>query len=332
MKNIIAFGAVMTCALGLAAAASATPVTLTGKYVQVGVSDYGTFGSNGNVDPGILVDPTGKGAFNPGGIPNDVLTPGTPHDGFAISSTQTGFRVNDNSGVSAFGTSSPTLLTGAAKLGYDNAASWSGTYSGVSVTNSYYFSAGSTKILILSTIANNTDSDLTNLYFGRSEDPDPDVNRYGSFTSINTFGDKFTAGTDLVTGSGPSTGLTIGILNGGNYKSNTEISFGCCSNDDPSLVFNGTGSGYSPANIFSITGQNSTDSDNGLQMAWSIGTLRAGQSAVVNYDYVFGADQSTVTAPAPGGVPEPATWALMLVGIGGIGAAMRNRRQRLVAA
>ena len=33
-----------------------------------------------------------------------------------------------------------------------------------------------------------------------------------------------------------------------------------------------------------------------------------------------------------GGVPEPATWAMMLVGFGGIGAAMRSRRKVAVAA
>ena len=33
-----------------------------------------------------------------------------------------------------------------------------------------------------------------------------------------------------------------------------------------------------------------------------------------------------------GGVPEPAAWALMLVGFGGLGAALRHRRRRLAVA
>ena len=40
-------------------------------------------------------------------------------------------------------------------------------------------------------------------------------------------------------------------------------------------------------------------------------------------------DNVSVTAD---GVPEPATWAMMLVGFGGLGAAMRSRRKQIVTA
>jgi hypothetical protein len=41
---------------------------------------------------------------------------------------------------------------------------------------------------------------------------------------------------------------------------------------------------------------------------------------------------SSVSFQAVGGVPEPATWAVMLVGFGGLGAAMRSRRRRAALA
>ena len=47
-----------------------------------------------------------------------------------------------------------------------------------------------------------------------------------------------------------------------------------------------------------------------------------------NCCYGAAIDNVAVTA----GVPEPATWALMLVGFGGLGAALRSRRSRPVAA
>ena len=44
--------------------------------------------------------------------------------------------------------------------------------------------------------------------------------------------------------------------------------------------------------------------------------------------FVFG-NTATVVTP---GVPEPATWAVMLLGFGGLGAVMRSRRQRAALA
>ena len=38
------------------------------------------------------------------------------------------------------------------------------------------------------------------------------------------------------------------------------------------------------------------------------------------------ADTVTVTASAIGGVPEPSTWALMLIGFGGVGWLVSRRR------
>jgi hypothetical protein len=46
---------------------------------------------------------------------------------------------------------------------------------------------------------------------------------------------------------------------------------------------------------------------------------------------VAGADSGTVTIAAAGAVPEPATWAMMLLGFGGIGMAMRRRRKPVLA-
>jgi len=58
-------------------------------------------------------------------------------------------------------------------------------------------------------------------------------------------------------------------------------------------------------------------------------TVFASGYALADSSSVFFATVETV---APAGVPEPATWAMMLVGFGGLGAAMRARRKPLVAA
>jgi len=81
----------------------------------------------------------------------------------------------------------------------------------------------------------------------------------------------------------------------------------------------------------------------------SIASLGTGQSETVGghtYNVVFGADlrqcgsQGCDTGPVgaiarmvpPGGVPEPTTWALMIMGFGSIGAMLRRRRSSLAHA
>ena len=75
---------------------------LTGDYIKIGVSDYGTIGSKGNVSPGILYDNTGTRTFN---TSYDYLTPGTPFEGFTVKYTNGAGTVitqtNNNTGATS---------------------------------------------------------------------------------------------------------------------------------------------------------------------------------------------------------------------------------------
>ncbi len=301
--------------LGMTAGAMtawASAVSLTGNFVRVGVNNLRTLGSGGNIPPGIQHDPTGTRTF---GV-NDYLTPGNPSEGFAVNSVQTGFVRNNNnhvwfSGADHFGTGTVTTGTVA---GFDHSASWVGRIAGVlEIRHDYFFNDNDERVNITTTIT--ALQDLEGLAFGRHLDPDPDFNTFREYNTRNTRGNTIFAPENLVSAAGPRTGLTIGLLNlTSDYPSNTGIANYCCVIDDPYNVL----LGYGP--IFP-----STDNDDfGLQMAWRIGDLAAGQSATIRYAYVMGDSQANLGA-GPRPVPEPASLALLGLGLAGLGLARRRR-------
>lgn len=308
MKGIL-LGATMLVTAGLMAApAMAAPVTLTGNFIKAGVSDAGTLGSGGSTSPGLLHDNSGTGTF---GI-NDYITPGTPHQGFSINSDETGFLGNSNAGGNAFTGASPTLLAGPAALGYDNAATWTGGLAGsVSINNSYFFNDNDERIRVITKIT--ALKDLTNLSFATSVDPDPDVNTFGSFVTNNQRGNSLFGTSDFIGSAGPSTGLTLAIVNlsGNLYTHNTEIDASCCSNINPTTVLLGS--------------VNNSVGDHGLNMAWLIGSLASGNTATIEYAYAVG-DRIDVVGGDP--VPEPASWAMMIAGFGMVGGMSRASRRK----
>jgi hypothetical protein len=306
--GIFAAAASVALVVGLAGAASAAPITLTGKYINTGVSDDGTLGSNGANSPGLQHDPTGNGNF---GV-NDYITPGSPHEGFSVSSTNGGYGENDNyyNGGGHF-----TTIVGPHAIvnGFDNAGSWTGSDGLLQITNDYFFNDGDQRVNVRTTLT--ALGDITGLAFARSVDPDPDVNTFGSFFTFNQRGNMLFGATDFVGSAGANTGLTLGLLNlsGDAFVHNTAIgNFSCCNSFNPFDV---------------LTGFDGGNGDNSLNMAWLIGDLAMGHSAVINYAYVVGDNIGTVG----GGVPEPATWAMMILGFGGIGATLRRRRLALSA-
>lgn len=313
--NLIVKLAMMGTITAIGTVAAATPLVLTGNYLEVGISDAGTFGSDGTTSPGILHDPTGKRNF---GV-NDYLTPGNPHDGYTLISNQFSATNDNNVSGGDFGSNSPTLLTGAAAMGFSNAATWSGGNGFVNLTNSYFYNDGDQRIIVKTTIT--AISDLSNLAFSRSNDPDPDVNTFGSYATNNQRGNSLFGVDDFVSGSGPMTGLTLALVNldKNGFVHTTQINGSCCANVSPYDVLAHT-DGDQGISAFG---------DYGLNLAYSIGTLNAGNSVTLTYAYAVG---SNVETTGTSGTPEPETWAMMLVGFGGIGAVMRRRATKVVFA
>lgn len=99
-----------------------------------------------------------------------------------------------------------------------------------------------------------------------------------------------------------------------------------------------TGSSFAHANVTGLTSL--IDGEGGIVFAegyFGAGHLSVSGETTTNFHYGPDANQLRVNelvhaAGGAGAVPEPASWALMLVGFGGLGVALRRRRTVAVAA
>jgi len=298
--------------VGLAGAALATPITIEGRYIKAGVSDFGTLGSNGATSPGLIHDPAGTGTFDDN---FDYIAPGTPHDGFSLRAAEFSFTQNDNTGIAGFGSSSPFLLTGADALGYTHAVGWTGGNEFLTITNSYFMNNGDERIRVITKVT--ALKDLSELAFARSVDPDSDSRSHGTSSSDNQRGNSVLGPNDFIGSAGSVSGLTLALINlsGTTYEHGTQISTSCCSNIDP-------------YDVLANPGPLSSVGDHGLNMAWRIGKLTSGNTATIEYAYAVGDNIDVIgEEPDPAPIPEPASWAMMISGFGLVGTMARRSRR-----
>lgn len=166
---------------------------------------------------------------------------------------------------------------------------------------------GATNTLAVTvSITNTTGADLTNVYWGVGFDPDQDIVSGSTFETMNSI--TGTGGNAAVSAAGPSSGYTVTLMNNttsGATDIRGFINVGdCCSDVDPAYAYT----------YGQVLGYNNYGDDS-ISLAYSMGTLAAGQTATLGYNYVF----------AP--VPEAETYGMMLAGLGLVGFMVRRRKQ-----
>jgi hypothetical protein len=294
-------------AMGLPAVGSAASIIMESGYIRTAISDNGTLGFGSTTSPGLQHDSTGTGSF---GV-EDYLTPGTPWEWFGVTTSQTGNVGNNNTGTNSIGTTSggPVDISGGSA--FDHHLYWEGQYStSFTIRHDYFFNNDNERINIETTITALTG--LTGGKFLRAIDPDPDVNSFGTYVTINSRGATGVAPEDFVNSQGANTGLTLGLFSNSDVTHNTGVSSPWTTNPD-----------------FYLGGGDDGNGDYAIGLAFDFGDLLEGDSITLTYAYVMGGTLDTVDLPDDNGdptpVPAPAT--LWLMGIGLLAAAARHRRK-----
>ncbi len=271
--------------------ATASSIIMESGYIQVGVSDDGTFGVGGTNPPGILFDENGTGNY---GV-DDYLTPGSPWEFFTLEITADTNVTYTNNNASETSPEMPTSITGDTH----QVTATSETPDGLlRMVQTYTLEEGSKVLKVDVTIENISDAILENVKYARGIDPDVDFINYDIFETNNTRGYDGSADglpvfpvTDVVIAEGVMTKKVISLLYTGEFSHNTNIdsSWGVL----PSKILEGQDDGYG---------------DYTINLAIDLGAMEPGDVKEFSFDYVLGNDLPDLSGILPPPI-EPVTLA-----------------------
>lgn len=262
---------------------------LTGNYLNVGVDESGGL-IDGDAWVGIQYDPTGSGTF---GVA-DFLTPGDAFEFYSVG-------VNDEYQAAGYDYGNPfDMVTTDTSSGDILSAKSIGAYGDLSLEQILWFDKNS-KVINFDLTATNLGGETLYATYARGLDPNQDAEDYGEYDTLNSIIDQ-----DNVIATGPYSGWSIKLTNVDD-PGGAEPSIDSEWNDDPYYLYD------SPPD--------DGDGDNTINLAWGEGIFDPEATGSLHFTYTIG-DNSQTSATTP----EPATMALLLSGLAGLGILKKKRR------
>ena len=251
----------------------------------------------------------------------DPLQPGTPRDSWSIASGL-GVAYADQSYFGSAGINASSVVTGA-----NTASALAGTVAGCDVSQAYSFAPGG-NVLRIDTVVTNVSGVTLRGMFARDVDWDIDPtavneNTLGAFgVNASVFDSSFLGFED------PSLGLDVPYFLSCKAGCNFTGDAGAGIKLDLGYFANGAAARFSYFYGISTVG-GSLDALVAQGQAAGATYIIGTQSSEAG-DYPFLGANAAILGVSDvvktGGVPEPATWAMMLLGFFGLGSMVRRRR------
>lgn len=262
--------------------AQAAPVTISNGTLTASINDAGTFTSSfDSVSP----SPSGTPGLSYGGI--EYVNYGTPLSWYW-------FQNSASDSVASLGSNPFAAIT----VGAGSSATVTMSFGSLTFLQTIGITAPNT--LSVSVSITNNGADMSGVKWGVGFDPDQGIPLAGTYSTANTILGQGAAAAVMANYGGHS--VTLRNTTSASASSIAAYIDGtCCAPVNPTSALGaGQLSGFS------------TFADNSISLAYDIGTLGHGRTAVIGYEYVFA-------------VPEPETYAMFLAGLAMIGVMVRRR-------
>lgn len=260
---------------------------IKGNYVEGGINTCGAFATNSVAPFGYHPNASGDKlsfvadsdldgwAIGTPPLCGDYIIPGAPVEGWSLQFNGSTY-INTDQGCAT--SNIPGDVANYTNDGSTTNVDWIGSIAGVQVKQHSSLGINDLYILHVITIKNTTATTISNVYYKRNFDPDPEAELYADYKSINTVvSNPPLSGEALVTAVGDTYGCYIAL---GARNATAKVSYGNFSTSDgtPEETYNG---------LLDFITSGSHFADESIQITFNIGNIPAGDSAVIAFANIF---------------------------------------------